>query len=166
MPHRQALLPVFADLQASPLGETISGSSWMFPTIETLHVFALTVVAGTILIVDLRLLGLASKEQRVTALSKTFLPWTWGAFAAAVVTGVLLFASRAGDYSAIPQFVFKFVVMGLAGLNMAAFHFVTWRTVGDWDIGPPVAGAKIAGALSLLSWAVIILLGRTVGFIL
>ena len=151
-------------LQASPLGLAVSGETWLFPTIETIHVFALVTVAGTILIVDLRLLGLASKDRPLTAISKEYLPWTWGAFALAALSGSLLFISRAADYVDIPAFPTKFAFMALAGLNMLVFHFMTYKSVAAWDRGEPATGAKVAGGLSLLFWALVILFGRKVGF--
>ena len=154
----------FEALQTSPLGLEISGSIWLFPTIETIHVFALSVVVGSIAIVDLRLLGLAFKDKAVTAVSREYLPWTWGAFGLAVVSGLLLFVSRAADYLAIAPFLIKFVFMGLAALNMVVFHLLTWRSVETWDQGAPASGAKIAGLLSLVFWAIVIVLGRKVGF--
>ena len=154
----------FKALQASPLGKTISGETWIFPTIETIHVFAIVMVVGTIVIVDMRLLGLASKDRPVTAISKEYLPWTWGAFALAACSGLLLFTSRAADYMHIAAFSTKFAFMALAGLNMVAFHVITWRSVAAWDRGEPAVGAKVAGALSLVFWALVILFARKVGF--
>ena len=159
-----ALHAFFLSIQHSLVGKTIGEGTWMFPTLESLHVVFLTIVVGTVAIVDLRLLGVASKDQKVSDISHQLLPWTWGAFALAAVTGGLLFSSRAADYMALSQFTGKFVVMGLAGLNMLAFHFMTYRTVGAWDLGPTPAGAKLAGGLSLVFWAAIVLLGRQVGF--
>jgi hypothetical protein len=155
---------IFAALQHSALGTTISESTWMFPTIETVHVLALATVLGSIAIVDLRLIGLTSKDRPVSALTREFLPWTWGAFALAVVSGSLLFASRAADYMAVPAFVIKFAFMGLAGLNMLAFHFTTERSMARWDTGKPTTGARVAGALSLVLWIAIVVCGRKVGF--
>jgi uncharacterized membrane protein len=155
---------IFHAIQSSPVGLTISGSTWMFPTLETVHVFALAAVVGSIVMVDLRLLGWASKERPVSALSRELLPWTWGAFALAVISGALLFASRAGDYIALPYFLIKFGFMGLAGLNMVVFHFVTQRNLAVWDTGRPVVGARAAGALSLLFWGAVVLCARQVGF--
>jgi hypothetical protein len=159
-----ALSQFFEPLQASAFATALSGSTWMFPALETLHVFALAIVAGSILVVDLRLLGIASTSQKVTAVSEELLPWTWIAFAAAVVTGTLLFVSRAADYVAVPYFNAKFVLMALAGLNMGLFHVYTYRSIERWNLGPTPMGAKVAGALSLIFWALIIVCGRRVGF--
>ena len=76
-------------IEYSSLGTTIAESTWMFPTIETLHVIALVTVIGTIAIVDLRLIGIASRGHRVSLLAKDTLPVTWAAFALAAITGGL-----------------------------------------------------------------------------
>ena len=65
---------------------------------------------------------------------------------------------------ALPALVTKFVFMGLAGLNMLVFHLYTQRTMKTGDVGRPVIGARIAGALSLLFWSAIVLCARKVGF--
>lgn len=155
---------VFKALQASPLGSTISESTWMFPTIETIHVMAIATVIGAIVVVDLRLLGVASRERPVSALTAEFLPWTWAAFGVAVASGLLLFSSRAADYVALAPFNLKFALMALAGLNMLVFHFTTYRSVSEWDLGRPTPAARIAGGLSLVLWAAIVVCGRKVGF--
>ncbi len=159
-----AVPAIFTALQHSAVGSAISGSTWMFPTIETVHVLALATVIGSIAIVDLRLIGVSSKDRPVSALTREFLPWTWAAFALAVVSGSLLFSSRAADYMAVPAFVTKFVFMALAAANMLVFHFTTYRSVARWDTGRPVPGARLAGLLSLALWAAIVVCGRKVGF--
>lgn len=155
---------LFKAIQASPIGSTISQSTWMFPTIETIHVIAIATVIGTIVMVDLRLVGVASKERPVSALTHELLPWTWGAFAVALASGLLLFTSRAADYMAVPAFIIKFAVMAVAAANMLVFHFTTYRSVSAWDLGRPVTAARVAGGLSLLLWAVVVICGRKVGF--
>jgi hypothetical protein len=159
-----AVPAIFSALQHSMVGTTISESTWMFPTIETIHVVALATVIGSIAIVDLRLIGVASKDRPASALTREFLPWTWAAFALAVVSGSLLFASRAADYMAVPAFLTKFVFMALAALNMLLFHFTTERSMARWDTGKPATGARIAGAISLVLWTAIVICGRKVGF--
>ena len=159
-----AVPALFKALQASPLGSTISQSTWMFPTIETVHVIAVASVIGTIAVVDLRLIGIASNKRPASALINEFLPWTWAAFALAVVSGGLLFTSRAADYLAIPAFVAKFAIMALAAVNMLVFHLTTEKRIAGWDRGRPAIGARIAGGLSLLLWSAIVICGRQVGF--
>ncbi len=71
------------------LAQQIRASLYAFPLIEAAHVIAITLVFGTISIVDLRLLGVASGHRPYTKLSSELLKWTWIAFALAVITGGL-----------------------------------------------------------------------------
>ena len=154
-------------IEYSSLGITIAESTWMFPTIETLHVIALVTVIGTIALVDLRLVGVKGHALRVSQLAKDTLPWTWGAFALAAITGGLLFISKASSYMINPYFLWKMGLMALAGLNMLYFHMTTWRTVEHWELDPSFpAMAKLAGWLSLLFWLGVVFCGRLIGFTL
>jgi hypothetical protein len=150
-------------ISAAMRGE-LPGTEWLFPIIETLHVMALTIVVGSIAMLDLRLLGIASRSSAVSRLSNEVLPWTWTAWAAAAVFGTLMFMAKAGTYAGNLQFRLKFVCMGLAGLNMLIFHFGAYRQVVRWDEGEPPMSAKTAGALSLVLWIGVVFFGRWVGF--
>jgi len=155
-------------IQAWPLSTAIRGNTpvtaWLFPIVETLHVMALTVVVGSIAMVDLRLLGLSSRNSPVSRLSREVLPWTWTAWCVAAVFGSLLFISRASTYETNLQFRLKFVCMGLAAVNMLVFHFGSYRQVTRWDSGEPPMNAKVAGALSLLLWIGVVFFGRWTGY--
>lgn len=158
---------IWESIEYSSLGITIAESTWMFPTIETLHVIALVTVIGTIALVDLRLVGVKGHALRVSQLAKDTLPWTWGAFALAAITGGLLFISKASSYMINPYFLWKMGLMALAGLNMLYFHMTTWRTVEHWELDPSFpAMAKLAGWLSLLFWLGVVFCGRLIGFTL
>jgi len=154
-------------LETTPLAVFVSQSSWGFPALLMLHMAAVTIVVGMIAIVDLRLLGLASRKSAVTDLCRESLPWTWAAFAVSVVTGVLLFMSQPVKYLGNHAFQMKFLLMALAGLNMLAFQFITYRGVSAWDrdAAVPLAG-KLAGAISLAAWIAIIAYGRWTAYLM
>jgi len=155
-------------LEGSALGSTIASSEWLFPTIETLHVIAIVSVVGAIAVMDLRLLGVTSRNRLVTAISRDTLPLTWIAFACAVITGLLLFVSKATSYMVNPYFLVKMGLLLLAGLNMAVFHLFTWKDVARWDgtVATIPTAAKMAGLASLIFWSLIVLCGRIIGFTL
>lgn len=160
-----ALDTALAGVADWPIAQTIAESTWMFPAFESLHVIAITLVVGSIAIVDLRLLGIASKHRPVTELTAEILPWTWGLFAVAAMAGSVLFISNAEAYFHNTPFRLKMMFMALAGLNMLFFHFFTWRSVNLWDRdGPTMTGAKIAGGLSLTFWILVVVFGRWIGF--
>ena len=160
------LLDVCTWLEASSLGVAIAESEWLFPTIETVHVLALTLVVGSIAMLDLRLLGVASRDRGVIALAADTLPWTWSAFLVAAMTGALMFTSAATTYYANTPFRLKLVLLALAGLNMAIFHFTVYRRVHHWsDTFPTPFGARAAASLSLLFWVGVVFAGRWIGFV-
>jgi hypothetical protein len=150
-------------ISAALRGE-MPGTEWLFPIIETLHVMALTIVFGSIAMVDLRLLGIASRDSLVSRLSSEVLPWTWTAWCSAAVFGTLMFMAKATTYAGNLQFRLKFVCMALAAVNMLIFHFGAYRQVARWDSGPTPLSAKAAGAASLSLWMGVVFFGRWVGF--
>lgn len=147
--------------------EIATGASWawLFPTIETLHVVAIATVFGSILYVDLRLLGFVERNVSMSKCAAELLPLTWSGFALAGVTGLLMFIARAPDYASNLQFRLKMLLILLAGLNMAVFQFLAYRRVHEWDAQlPPPTAARIAGLVSLSCWTGVIFLGRWIGF--
>ena len=159
------LLTIAQWLQDLPFAQWVATSSVAFPWIESCHVLCMTAVVGTITIVDLRLLNLTSKQRTVTQISNDLLPFTWGAFALAALTGGMLFVSKATEYVADFPFQMKMLTMALAGVNMLVFHFTAYGRVANWDgAADTPKAAKIAAALSLLFWATVIVCGRWIGF--
>lgn len=155
----------FRWLQDSAVGVLIRESSIAFPLIESIHVLALTLVVGSIVMVDLRLLGVSARKHSISKLSHEVLPITWICFAVAVLSGSLLFAGKALEYMHNFFFLGKMVLMFLAGVNMLIFHLIVWKGVKNWDVDTPTPlTAKLSGALSLAFWAAVIVFGRWIGF--
>ncbi|HXZ68487.1 MAG TPA: DUF6644 family protein [Alphaproteobacteria bacterium] len=152
-------------LENTPLAQAIAESTYLFPLIESIHVLAITFVVGSIAMVDLRLLGVAARDQRPARITADILPWTWGAFIVAAIAGSLLFSSQAEKYFDNGPFRAKFVLMGLAGINMLVFQLFLGRDIQSWPEGAktPVK-AKIAGAISLTLWIGVVTCGRWIGF--
>jgi hypothetical protein len=151
-------------LQDLSFPTNIRESAWLFPTIETVHVFALVLVVGSIITVDLRLLGLASRDRPFTHVAAEMLPWTWVAFAVAAIAGLLMFSSKAVTYYGNIPFRIKMFCLVLAGINMLVFHWMGTRHIEMWDQGRPPRTAKFAGGVSLMLWTIIVGAGRWIGF--
>ncbi len=149
----------------SALGEWGRMSLRGLPIVEALHVVAIAVVFGTILIVDLRLLGLPNVSRSFLRTSHELLKYTWAAFVGAVITGVVLFAANAITYYGNTAFRVKLVLIVLAGINMAVFQLITEKSAASWDKDTPTpTAARVAGFLSLLLWTAVIFFGRWIGF--
>jgi len=160
-----SLQSILEAIEQTGFSETMRTSDWIFPNIEIVHVLGISFVVGAIAMLDLRLLGILYKDRRVTELAQETLPWTWSGFAVAAVAGMLLFLSQPTKYYLNTPFLLKFLLMALAGVNMAVFHSLSYRHVGEWDLNrsPPLS-AKIAGALSLALWIGVVTFGRWIGF--
>jgi hypothetical protein len=149
----------------SGLADNIRENDVLFPLIESIHVIAICLVVGSILVVDLRLLGLASIDRSVSRVTSGILPLTWGAFAVAVASGSLMFISNATKYLENGFFVAKLFLILAAGLNMVIFHAISARDLSRWDGERrlPLA-ARLAGGVSILLWVSVVACGRWIGF--
>jgi uncharacterized protein DUF6644 len=156
---------LLASLESSGIATRIRDSLYLFPLIESFHVIGLTLVFGTILIVDLRLLGLASTRRPMTRVTSDIIKWTWAAFLLTATTGFLMFITNANVYYHNFFFRTKIVLLVVAGANMLVFELTSGRTLYRWDTeaGASFAG-KAAAVLSLVLWITIIFMGRWIGF--
>ena len=161
----QSLTQLMEWLQATSWAVFIHQTKWAFTTTEVIHLIAIIAVLGSIAVVDLRLLGLASTRRPFSELAREILPYTWAAFVIAAITGSLLFISQATQYFVTPTFWVKMVIMLAAGINMAIFEFITVRGVKEWDVAANLPlPARLAGGISLACWALVFVFGRWTGF--
>ena len=153
-------------LQQTSWATAIRDSIWLFPVIETLHIFGIVSLVGSTSILDLRLMGLTFRDDPVSKLARRFLPWTWFGFVVQVSTGILMFASEAVKMYGNWAFLLKMILIGVAGLNAFVFHSLAYQSVDKWDKDPiaPVS-ARIAGSLSILLWFGIVALGRWIAYV-
>jgi hypothetical protein len=157
-----ALISYFED---SALADNIRENDLLFPLVESVHVLSICLVVGSILVVDLRLLGLASINRPVSRVANGILPLTWSAFAVAVASGSLLFISNATKYLENGYFVAKILLICAAGLNMVVFHFISARDLPKWEKERTLPfSARLAGGLSILLWVSVVTCGRWIGF--
>lgn len=153
-------------IESTPIATAIREGDSSFPWLESVHVLAITLVVGTIAIVDLRLVGYASHRPGARRLIVELLPFTWLAFATAAITGSLMFATNAVRYAGNELFLIKMCLLVAAGINMAIFHVGAYRNIAQWDLDlPPPRSARIAGFGSLILWLLVIVFGRWVGFV-
>ena len=153
-------------LDQTAVGSTIRQSLWLFPAIETVHLLGMAALVGTITVFDLRLLGWALPQRRVSEVVAPLLPWAWLGFGVQVVTGVLLFSSEAVKIYGNPAFRLKMLLLLLAGIQALVFQTVVSRKLSAWDDRPalPVM-ARVMGLISILLWVAIVTAGRFIGFV-
>ncbi len=159
------ILQLCQRLEDTAVATAIREQESLFPWIESVHVLAITLVVGTILIVDLRLLGLGSRQRPVSRVLAEVLPFTRAAFVLAALTGATLFASHAVKYAGNFPFQMKMGLLGFALINILVFHTRGIRDIERWDVTARTSpAARAAGGISLLCWIVVVGAGRWIGF--
>ncbi len=151
-------------LETTGAGRFMRESLWAFPIAEAIHIMAFAIVVGSIVVLDLRLLGL-SRRIPVAKLSAHIVPWTLGAFAFAVASGLSMFTAHTADYLTNPVFMLKMGLILAAGVNAAMLHVGAMQSGAAWDIdaGPPLR-VKVAAGASILLWLSVIACGRLLAY--
>ena len=155
------LVPIFHGLEGSALGTSVRQSLWLFPIIECFHLLSLALLGGTVLVVDMRLLGFGLRSQPSADLWRKVQPWLIGALAVSIGTGILMFLSEAIKCYYSPPFWYKMSFLALA----AGFTFTAHRKVVQAELGriPPIV-VKVTALVSLLLWFGVGFSGRWIAF--
>jgi hypothetical protein len=155
------LLPVFQWCWASPLGESIRDSTWLFPVIEALHLLGLGITVGAVLVVDFRLLGVGLSKQPVGQLYAAVQPWLIGSVILMFVTGIPLMFSEA--IKAYYSFPFWVKMASLFLVLILTFTFQRRLTQTDVTSNRPLLG-RLTAVTSLVLWFGVAWGGRWIGF--
>ena len=157
--------PIIQWMQTSDIGTGIRESIWLFPVVEATHVLTLALSVGVLIWFDLRLMGWGMKHQPISQVHKQVMPYAFVGFVIMFVTGVLLFWSEAEKCYLSGFFRAKVIFLLLAGLNAGIFELSTKKTIEEWDKYPvPPVKARMAGLVSIISWAAVIIAGRATAY--
>jgi hypothetical protein len=159
---RTTLLSFCEWCNGTSLGHGIRDSVWLFPFVEIFHLIALGVLGGTILIVNMRLLGMRFPDEPVSELERDVRPWMLGSLAVMLASGFLLFSTEAVKMYGNAGFRIKMLFLLVAII----FTFTIHRKVAATDetrISP--VWRKLTAIISLLLWAGVGLGGRSIGYV-
>jgi hypothetical protein len=156
-----SVLSLFQWCAASGLGIAIRDSLWLFPVIEAIHLLGLAMMGGFVLLVDMRLMGLAMPRKPVAALAREIQPWLIGTLSVMLITGLLLYTSEAIKlyYNAAFWMKMSFLISAIV------YTFTVRRAVLAADetrIGP--VWRTLAALVSIGLWAGVGIGGRAIGF--
>jgi len=154
------LLPFFQWADATFIGEYIRSKTWVFPVIETIHILAMTVLYGAIILVDLRLMHIGMKKQSVSLLARTLNPFLQSGIGIMLLSGTLLFSSEA--MKAYSNDGFHLKMFFLAGALI--FQYLIWPRVTRRDEVSLGLG-WVTAILSLCLWFGVGVGGRAIGFV-
>ena len=156
-----SLLPFFTWCEKSAIGEAIRNSQWLFPVIESVHLLALILIAGAVLVVDMRLFGLGLRRQPVAQLARDAQPWLIGGLMVMLPTGILLFLSEAIKCYYSQAFAVKMTSLLLAII----FTFTVRRkfALADECRMSPL-WSRLVAVVSVALWSGVGIGGRWIGF--
>jgi hypothetical protein len=150
-------------LEHTAIANAIRTSIWMYPAFETAHYIGLSFLVGGIMLIDLRVLGVARSLPLKSIVG--LLPFVWIGFLINATTGTLLFIYGATGFGTNHAFWLKMGFMVLAGLNALAFQLATTRGGYDWvSAGTPPPAAKVFATLSFVLWLCVVTAGRWMAY--
>lgn len=153
-----------ATLKATSLSTWISTSRWAWPICETFHFIGLSMVIGVVGLLDVRLMGFLRRIP-ISAL-RAMVPWGIAGFVINVITGAAFFIGAPEQYVFNVAWWYKVLFLAVAGVNALVFETTQGArvfTLPPHD--PPPMGFRAAGAVSLLSWFMVLYWGRMLPFI-
>lgn len=128
------------------------------PIVQTVHLLGIAVIMSSVVLLDLRILGLALPSQQVQELARRVMPWVWWTLPIMLLSGLPFVIARPQRYFTNPVFGIKFALLLPAVALAAALHILTVRK-------PDSRGTKLLAAISLLLWIGVVLAGRWIAYV-
>lgn len=151
-------------VEATGIGRFMRESLWAYPVTEAVHITGLALLFGSIVVVDLRLLGLGRRVP-LRALVDFAVPWTLLGFLLALGTGLMMFTAHAAEFLVQPVFMLKMGLVLAAGINAAVLHTGPLRQAAAAPDAKPPARARVAAGVSILLWLGVIACGRLLAYL-
>ena len=153
------MLPFFQWCEAMWRGNAIRTSLWLFPVIEAMHLLGLCVLGGTVIVVDMRMLGFGLRRQPIAPLAKNVRPWMVASLVIMLLPGTALFLSESVKCYYSPSFWVKISTLPVAIL----FTFTVRERIARKSLDA-TAATRLAALTSLSMWFVVAAAGRWIGF--
>ena len=151
-------------LETTAIADAVRTIPWLYPALESAHYIGIACLVGGIMLIDLRLLGVAKKLPIATMV--TLLPWVWAGFLINLVTGGTIFIYGATGFGTSPAFQLKMALIALAGINAFLFEIAARRGRNTWVIdGQAPAMVKGVATLSLILWMSVVATGRWMAYV-
>ena len=156
-----SIYPFFKWADETWLHDFIADSKWIFPAIEGVHIVALALLFGAVIVLNLRLLGIMQRQRSAADLGRELAPWIFCSLVIILITGVMLFFSEATRSFHSGPFRLKIVLL----VSAIVFHYgISKRIVNREDTRPQPLVAKPAAVFAILLWVSVGFAGRAIGF--
>ena len=163
----EAAVANFCDwLAQTPISLLFQTVEWIIPAVQSVHILAIAIVMSSVIMVDLRLMGLLGHSQSISAMTRRFIPWVWWSLVVLLISGIVLITAEPRRDLLNPVFQAKIVLILVAIVVTAVFQEVVRRNMEFWDLSPSRrAGALATAIVSLLIWSAIVGCGRWIAYV-
>jgi len=160
-------IAAFCDwLSATPISLVIQSVSWIIPAVQSIHIMAVTIVVGAVLMVDMKLLGVVGRGTAISDGTRRFLPWIWVALVVLLITGTILTAAEPRRELINNVFRLKMALVLAACAVTGAFQLTVSRNAEAWGDRPSNQwSARLVAIISLALWIAIIMCGRWIAYV-
>jgi hypothetical protein len=161
----KSLAAFCAWLEQTPMSQTIQATSWVVPTVQSIHILAIALVAGSALMIDLRLMRLFAADQHMKDVAARFLPFVWWPLLVLLATGAIMVVSEPARSLLNPIFALKMTLLAAALTVTALVPVMQWRDLTFGESPSEHRSACLAIAVvSMLLWSSIIFAGRWIAY--
>lgn len=165
----QALADLTRALAASPINKLaaylLREVPGFPPVVQTVHILSVAAIMGSVVLIDLRVLGLALPSQSTTELVRRLMPWTWWALPVLAVSGLVQVCARPTRYLFNPVFGLKFAMLAPAIVLAVVFQRGSAKDASFWEQSRGRrASARTIAAFSLLLWIAVVMAGRWIAY--
>jgi hypothetical protein len=152
-------------LDHTALSQAIQVTNWVVPTVQTIHILAIAVVASSVLMLDLRLIGVFWADRPLKDVSSRFLPLVWWPLLVLLATGAIMIIAEPTRSLKNPAFQLKMALLVAALMVTALFQLLQRRNAafGDLRSGSRAAATTVA-VVSMLLWSAIVFSGRWIAY--
>jgi hypothetical protein len=151
-------------IDQTALSQWIQIAGWVVPTVQTIHILAIAVVASSALMLDLRLIGVFWANRPIEAVKARFLPLIWWPLLVLLGTGIIMIAAEPARSLKNPAFQLKMLLLIAALIVTRLFQFLHRRNTAFGDVTGPRAAAVTLAIVSILLWSSIIFAGRWIAY--
>ena len=153
------LTTIFVWIESTRLATGLRFSHWTYAVLNASHILSVCILVGGVLPLNFRLLGLWSNIP-LTTVTRILVPMAGSGLAFAIITGTILFSTRATEYSMLPIFLIKVSFITIGALSAIIIHV----SHGWWLHTASKSYKKLAALISLACWSIALISGRLIGF--
>jgi hypothetical protein len=160
-------LDAFCDrLSETAVSQAIQTTDWVIPAVQTAHILAVAAVVSSILLVNLRFLGLRGRNQPIAAVTARYVPIVWYGLPILLATGATLIIAEPSRSLQNPIFVVKMALVLLAAGATLGYQIPLRRDPGFWDCSSSRRWlARLIACLSMPLWVAIVFAGRWIAYV-